>query len=492
MTRRSPPDQASSLILSQRPRYLLSHYYDPSEASGGHKHDLARKFFVNSRIQQERDRKSGSGCSGAGWLVGLSIVRVRGRLIGFASPLLGLCQIEYPEKLLREDEILGAENLVGARVVQVSKDDLGIDKQLALEKRLGLDHRSFTSQVLEGDLVDQLVTGAGHAQEISSGNLGEDDLLGEPTRFSDQDPSGLGQPFDDQRGGHDRIAGEMIVQMLLSQCEVLDRPRELAAAKFQELVDPDPTHRRKGSPQEKKGGEGTRRTASSPGKPAERGQMPSRRTTPQVRPRPVPKQPLHLTTAHATGSGRQLALNIMNQHVDRVKIPDIFDVGIGSKLAQVGVRQPGLELADALAGQLAVRDPFRIGHQVLGEQLTAWDLDPEIPLQTEDDVQKINRFGAQVPLQGCLLGHVFLVHAQCIHQGRLDFLEDLIVRWHVILRIKGIAAQPQSRPTGRGTKDQVGSLNRRRKRAFNFKGLSSGKASQCVGRPESVTRPRWV
>src|SRR5208283_2605985 len=118
---------------------------------------------------------------------------------------------------------------------------------------------------------------------------------------------------------------------------------------------------------------------------------------------------------------------------------------------------------------------------VLGEQLTAWDLDPEIPLQTEDDVQKINRFRAQVPLQGCLLGHVFLVHAQCIHQGRLDFLEDLIVRWHVILGIKGIAAQPQSRPTGRGTEDQVGSLNRRRKRAFNFKGLSSGKASQCVG-----------
>src|SRR5271157_4081385 len=115
--------------------------------------------------------------------MGLSIVRVRGRFVGFASPLLGSCQIEYPEELLREDKILGAEDLVGARVIQVSKDDLGIDQQLALEKRLGLDHCSFTSQVLEGDLVDQLVTGAGHAQEISAGNLGEDDLLGEPSRL---------------------------------------------------------------------------------------------------------------------------------------------------------------------------------------------------------------------------------------------------------------------------------------------------------------------
>src|SRR5208337_3342833 len=113
MTRRSPPDQASSLILSQRPRYLSSHYYDPSEAFGGHKLDPARKFSLNSRIQQAVDRQRASRGSGAGRLVGLSIVRVRGRLIGFASPLLGLCQIEDPEKLLREDKILGAENLVG-------------------------------------------------------------------------------------------------------------------------------------------------------------------------------------------------------------------------------------------------------------------------------------------------------------------------------------------------------------------------------------------
>src|SRR5208337_1396555 len=106
---------------------------------------------------------------------------------------------------------------------------------------------------------------------ISSGNFGEHDLLGEPTRFSDQDPSGLGQPFDDQRGGHDRIAGEMIVQMLLSQCEVLDRranwplrnSRNLSI-QIQRIV--GKAHRKK-----KKGGKATPQTASSPWKPKERG-----------------------------------------------------------------------------------------------------------------------------------------------------------------------------------------------------------------------------
>src|SRR5208337_4718353 len=105
MTRRSPPDQTSSLILSQRPRYLLSHYYDPSEVSGGHKLDLADKFSLNSRSQQELDRKSGSRCSGAGRLVGLSIVR--GRLIGFASPLLGLCRSSTPRSCCVKTKFLG-------------------------------------------------------------------------------------------------------------------------------------------------------------------------------------------------------------------------------------------------------------------------------------------------------------------------------------------------------------------------------------------------
>src|SRR5271157_5245055 len=105
MTRQSPPDQASSLILAPRPRYLLSHYYDPSEACRGHKVDLVRKFSPNFRIQQVFDRKSGSRSSRAGRLVGLSIVR--GGLIGFASPLLGFCEIKDAEELFREDEILG-------------------------------------------------------------------------------------------------------------------------------------------------------------------------------------------------------------------------------------------------------------------------------------------------------------------------------------------------------------------------------------------------
>ena len=173
-----PPDQASSLILlSQRPRYLLSHYYDPSEASGGHKLDLADKFPLNPRSQQELDRKSGSRCSGAGRLVGLSIVR--GRLIGFASPLLGLCQVEHTQQLLGEHEVLRPENLVGAGVIQVRKDDLDVDEQLPVEKRLRVHDRPLAPEVGQRDLVDELVTGAGDAEELGAGNLGQHDLLGE-------------------------------------------------------------------------------------------------------------------------------------------------------------------------------------------------------------------------------------------------------------------------------------------------------------------------
>ena len=103
-------------------------------------------------------------------------------------------------------------------------------------------------QVGQGHLVDELVAGAGDAEELGAGDLGQDDLLGEPARLADQDPAGLGQPLDDQRGRHHRVAREVVVQVLLGQGQVLDGPGELAAAELQELVDPDPSHRRQYPP----------------------------------------------------------------------------------------------------------------------------------------------------------------------------------------------------------------------------------------------------
>ena len=119
--------------------------------------------------------------------------------------------------------------------------------------------------------------------------------------------------------------------------------------------------------------------------------------------------------------------------------------GFVLELGQVGEREPGLELFDALGGELAVGDPFGVGHQVLGEQLAARDLDPEIALEAEDDVQKVDRLGAQVALERGLAGHFVLVHAQGIHQRGLDFLEDLVVCRHSILKNKmGLPLQSQT------------------------------------------------
>ena len=95
------------------------------------------------------------------------------------------------------------------------------------------------------------------------------------------------------------------------------------------------------------------------------------------------------------GSGRQLARDVLDQHVDGVEVADLLDVGVGGELGQVGVGHPGLELVEPLGRQLAVLDHVGVGDDVLGEQLAARDLDPEVPLEPEHDVQEVDRLGAR-------------------------------------------------------------------------------------------------
>src|SRR5262249_35741512 len=60
--------------------------------------------------------------------------------------------------------------------------------------------------------------------------------------------------------------------------------------------------------------------------------------------------------------------------------------------------------------------------------------DPEVPLEAEDDVEQVDRLGPQVLEQGRVRRHVVFVHAEGINQGGLDFLENLVVRRHDILK----------------------------------------------------------
>ena len=71
----------------------------------------------------------------------------------------------------------------------------------------------------------------------------------------------------------------------------------------------------------------------------------------------------------------------------------------------------------ALVGYPPVRNEVRITRKNrLGEQLPARDLDPEVPLEPEHDIEKINRLGAQIALKGGVAGHVFFIYAQGVHQ----------------------------------------------------------------------------
>ena len=103
---------------------------------------------------------------------------------------LRLGEVEDAEQLLREDEVLRTEDLVGPGVIQVGEDDLDVGQELAFEEGLGRDDRPLRPEVGHGDFVDQLVARAGDAEELGAGDLREHDLLGEPARLTDEDAPG--------------------------------------------------------------------------------------------------------------------------------------------------------------------------------------------------------------------------------------------------------------------------------------------------------------
>ena len=165
-----------------------------------------------------------------------------GRRVGFAGALLGLGQVEHPEKLLSEHKVLGAKDLVGARIIQVGEDDLGVREQLAVQERLAGDDGPFAAQIRERYLVDELVARAGDAVELRAGILASTTFSAKPPASPTRIPPVCASPSMIERGRHHGISREMVVQVLFGQREVLDGPRELTAAKLNELVDPDPSH----------------------------------------------------------------------------------------------------------------------------------------------------------------------------------------------------------------------------------------------------------
>jgi hypothetical protein len=81
--------------------------------------------------------------------------------------------------------------------------------------------------------------------------------------------------------------------------------------------------------------------------------------------------------------------------------------------AKVGEGHAAAQLGEPLVGHLAIPRELRVAPEDrLGEQPAARDLDAERALQAEDDVQKVDRLGPQVALQGDGRSDFVFVHME--------------------------------------------------------------------------------
>ena len=90
--------------------------------------------------------------------------------------------------------------------------------------------------------VSQLFAGHRFAVELG-GHLGEDDVLVELVGFADEDAAGLGEPFEDERSGHDREAGKVIGEVIFGEAEAFHGRGRPPRLERREPIDPSPPHK---------------------------------------------------------------------------------------------------------------------------------------------------------------------------------------------------------------------------------------------------------
>src|SRR5438105_7901416 len=220
-----PDVSASQYVALSRPMGLTM----PSPVITPRREDEAMSHLTDKQTQ--------SSC-------GSARCRVLRRSLELLTGLIGedFRESENPLELAGEHEILFAEELLRARLIEVRKEYLGFRYQLAVTGGPSVDCRTLGAHVKHFRVVNQLFSRQGFALKTSPWNLGQDHLLPEVINFSDQNAAGLSESLQNQRRRHDRIPWKMISKEILGKAQVLQRPRGFPPLKLQEPVDPDPAH----------------------------------------------------------------------------------------------------------------------------------------------------------------------------------------------------------------------------------------------------------
>lgn len=124
----------------------------------------------------------------------------------------------------------------------MGEDDVDLGDGETIAKDASDGGGGGVGELLDDGFVAELLTGSNERMKNGAFDLGEDDLFGELSGFADEDSGGLCHALDDERGGHDGKAGEVVVEVLFGKRDVLECDGPLSGFERFELVDPDPAH----------------------------------------------------------------------------------------------------------------------------------------------------------------------------------------------------------------------------------------------------------
>ena len=195
-------------------------------------------------------------------------------------------------------------------------------------------HSTFIARVRQLGRIRERVARSRPTVKGHAWNLGQHDQLGKLTALTQQQPARLSQPFKDQRGGHDRETGLMIVQMLFRQGDVFNRLGVRTTLELGEPINPEPTH-----------------------------ETPFGTSPATIRHRDALDDKGVAQTKRLGQSRGQLDGQKVHDHVDREQVLDVLNLRIRRELVDrrgIGVRQTRPQFDQSLFGDATVLGKARI------------------------------------------------------------------------------------------------------------------------------------
>jgi len=130
------------------------------------------------------------------------------------------------------------------------------------------------------------------------------------------------------------------------------------------------------------------------------------------------------------GTLAQAVGKITKEHLHRKTIRQLRDLRIFGEFIEFEIRELRAEFCKPFRRDHTFFDETFIVQKMAWKKISGGDLEIESFFEAENDIDEINGFGAQIPLQGSFRRNIRLIYAERAGQCLLNFRKEFFLHDH--------------------------------------------------------------